>query len=319
MSEFDSYYSARIPGGHVILDGPIQRLDIPDNSTPEKQVVKPELLSSIKAIEPGSFALLKGSFMEQDLDYGTSALFNVVEGLERTRQESAHEVEFGQLILTGFHGEEHPQLAALKPFDTPKEAAHELAVARYFMKEGRHHNFHTFEPLGVVRLEDGKFGVLSKYEHSVKSLDTVFWNPEHDQNVPVLRRALGRCATVLASTHAAGWTIGDAQVKNFFTSPIDEIFIADLESVKPFTQKNGVINEQATSGAIDSDMHTLFGSLDSRREEKRDHQAAIMDIFSLIYTSITHAPQSQVPATARRTTRDIVDIYQDATYQHRDQ
>lgn len=313
MTNFDPYYSVKIESGVVVHQGPARRLEVPTNISPEERVVLPELLTEIKSIEIGETALMRGSFMDADLAFADSAIFNEIGEFEQTRQENAHGLVFGQLILDGAFGEERAEFAALKPFDTPKGVAHELAVAYYFMGVGHSHNFNTFQPLGVTRLDNGQYALLTKYEHGVKSQDNIFWNPKHESSTTVQHRSLGRIATVLASMHAAGWTHGDAQVKNFFSSNFDELFIADLESMKPFPQRNGTIQEFATNEAINDDLNTLFASLDARSSLQRDHELGVGTIFSFIYTSITRDRHSLVPESAHKEPSEIADIYRHST------
>jgi hypothetical protein len=314
MSEFDRF-SVRIPSGNLVQAGPVEIFQ-PPIIEPEDEIVSKELLREFKQMAPGSFKLIKSAWTEAvGYENTTAELFEVPE-LGITRTESAHEVMLGQLIMQTFVGE-IPELVAMKPFDRAGDAAHELALSQYFSGPDRPTGFNTFNPLGICRLETtGQYGVITKYAHGTVSLDNIVWNPEYDDKSVVVTQALGKSALMLASMHAAGWTHGDAQIKNIFRSNQDEVFIADLESTRPFKQIKSRIGELDTfevEASINHDLRALLESLDARSDEARDFTDGINVIFSLIYSSIVSSPQSMVPRELRKSPNDIAKLYQEIT------
>ena len=305
-----SPFSAQIPTGIVLAEGPVNLMIPHDTLAPEDEIVTPDLLSEVKKTEIDTFNLLEGSFDPEILGSAESCLFNEIPDLALTRQESAQGVRFGQLIVRSFFGDERTELSSLKPYATPRAVAHEFSLARYFLGAGRSHGFRTFTPQGVARLSSGEFALLSVYEHSVRSLDNIFWNPEHKITAPIITRALGKSAYLMGVLHAAGWTHGDAQVKNMFVSNHQEVFIGDLVRMKPFKHKNGRPVESQIANCIDDDLLTLGGSFVARREDGRQLSEEQLDLFNLIYTGIVNSPKSAVPIEIRKSWPQIKELLQ---------
>ncbi len=312
MMEFDRF-SVRIPSGNLMQAGPVSAF-VPPEVEPEERIVSTELLTEVKSMEPGSFKLIKGVFADVATHDGVVAEFLEVPELGITRMESAHEVMLGQLIMSTAAGE-IPELVAVKPLESAKVAAHEFALAQYFSGPNRPVGFNTFAPLGLTRLESsGEYGVITKYEHGTISLDNIFWNPENDPKSILVTQAIGKCAFILGSLHAAGWTHGDAQIKNMFRSNKDEVFVADLESTQPLRQVKGRIGELdilAVEESINRDFLKLFSSLDARAEgrEEHDYSEQLNTMFSLIYNGIINNPQSAIPRDIRKTPDAIMELY----------
>lgn len=308
VSEYDKF-SVRVPTGIVLAEGPVGLLDPHDMLSPEDTIVSKDLRKAIKDIEPTSFGLVDGGIDREVLATAQDALFNELPDLGLTRDESANDVRFGQLIVHSMFGDERAELAALKPFQTVNKAAHEFSLSRYFSSEEKRHGFRTFVPLGIARLATGEYGLLTKYEHGVLSLDNVLWNPEHRLQSTIVDRAIGKCAFILGSLHAAGWTHGDAQVKNMFVSNHDEVFVGDLESTQPFTRTHDTPNEQAIHTGIEDDLRTLVDSLTSRRDDDEKLSTETSYLFSLIYTAITTSPNSAIPLDVRKQQSEVREFF----------
>ena len=301
-------YSAQISTGIVLIDGPVLSMEPHDTLAPEDSIVTRDLLDEIKSLEPDTFTLLPGAVDKEILEVAVQGIFNEIPDLSLTRNESVHEVRFGQLIVRSYFGDERTELSSLKPFEAAGDAAHEFSLARYFTGAGKSHGFRTFEPQGVARLSTGEYAVLTKYEHSVRSLDNIFWNPDVDLTGQLAVRALQETARLLGSLHAAGWTHGDAQIKNMFVSNYDEMFIADLESMKPFKHKNGRLVEQQVSYSIDDDLRKLGSSITDKRSNGEELSLEQYEMFSLIYTGIVISPRSAVPKDIRKNRADTKDL-----------
>lgn len=315
-----SDYSVRVWAGTVLAEGTVAEMIPHDMSSPEGAVVTKGLLKEVKNTEVGVFKLVPGSFDPEIINLGidsippATAIFNELADLALTRQESVHNVQFGQLIVNSYFGDERAELAALKPFDTAQQAAHELSLSRYFLGIGNTHGFSTFEALGIVRLSTGKYGLLTKYDHGVRSLDNVVWNPENELSArtTTVARAIGKSAYVLAAMHSAGWTHGDPQIKNMYASNHEKPFIGDLESMQSFKRdKSGRPDQFAIEKYVDGDIRKLAGSLTARRERGIELPEDLIQLFSLIYLGIVNSPQSAVPAAIRKTTKDLRTLLKD--------
>ncbi|HWT55705.1 MAG TPA: hypothetical protein VN031_01585 [Candidatus Microsaccharimonas sp.] len=307
-----SNYSAFVPSGTPHMEGPVTLLEPGEIPAPQDGLYSGETLEAIRAIERGSYALLPGSFDMKSLDIveiGGTALFNELPDLGRTRENNKSGLEFGQLLVSSPFGDERVELVAQKPFEHPREAATEFSLSSHFSSRNSQPTFRTFKPLGFSRLDDGTLGMLTKYEHGVRSLDNVFLNPEFEDSATVVHRAVGKCAYLLASMHAEGYTHGDAQVKNMFVSNFDQIFIADLVSLRPFPHNNGETKVLPTSIQIDRDLNTLIHSMQQAEDGKRELPPQIREMFALIYTSIVNAPKSEVPEDIRKSHNQIGEFF----------
>ena len=309
-----SPFSAQIPTGIVLAEGQVTIMNPYDTVAPEEIVVTQELLQTVRDAEVDTFYLIPGSIDAEVLESSASCIFNEIPDLSLTRQETVHNVRFGQLIVKTFFGDERVALSALKPHSSAQTLAHEFSLARYFMGEGREHGFRTFQPQGITRLASGEFALLSQYDHGVRSLDNIFWNPEHELESPLIIRALGKTAYLLGALHAAGWTHGDAQVKNMFVSNHQEVFIADLESMQPFKQKSGNLVEAAVAKSVDDDLRTLGKSFTARRDSSEQLSEEQLDLFNLIYSGIVNSPKSAIPFPIRKSSADIKDLLQQLSY-----
>lgn len=302
-------YSVFVPSGTVVLEGAVDMLEPYDTVDPISRVVTKELLNEINGVETGTFKLVATSIDMDVLGIPKSALLNELTDLSQTRRQSSKGVLFGQLIVRSVFNEERAALVALKPFKTAKEAAHEFSLGRYFRGAGKSHGFRTFEPLGIARQADGKFGMLTLYDHGVRSLDNEVWNPANALNSIAVSRAIGKAALVIASMHASGWTHGDAQIKNIYASNHQELFIADLESTQPFKHKHGnpVVTEIERS--IEHDIRSLAMSLPNGRGHEEVPEE-LLDMFSTFYTTIIRNPKSEVPEELRKSSKYFMKLMQ---------
>lgn len=309
---FNNSYSSLIASGTPRMEGPVTMFEPGQIRAPQDELYTVETLEAIRDLERGTYALLPDAFGADTLntvEMGCTALFNEVGDLGKTRDDSRHMVEFGQLLLLSVFGEERSELVAIKPFDLPREAATEYSLTHHFSHTENQRIFRTFEPKGFARMEDGTFGMITKYEHGVRSLDNVFLNPEFDDNSPVIERAIGKCAYLLAAMHSEGYTHGDAQVKNMFVSNFDRVFIADLESTRPFPHNSGHIKEMPTEVQIDRDLNTLIHSMRRKEGGVRELSSRTSDMFGIIYTTIVSSPKSEVPVEIRKSMSRISEFF----------
>lgn len=156
-------------------------------------------------------AAAHGSFIEQ-------------EQFSSGRQDSAHQVRFGQLILNGKELHEQPEFVALKPYEDRSDlyrewAAHEYLNSLFDRQIG-------YINLGVHNDSDGVESIVSQYDHGVISFDSTFWA---DESAPAaalrpatLQRHAGLASESLGLMHGARMTHGDAQIKNLAAERFDD-------------------------------------------------------------------------------------------------
>ena len=115
------------------------------------------------------------------MDFGDQAHASFIEqdDFSSGRDESAHQVRFGQLILNGANFREQPEFVAQKPYNNRAElykewAAHEYINSLFNRQMG-------FVNLGVHNDKKGVESIISQYDHDVISFDSSFWA---DENTP---------------------------------------------------------------------------------------------------------------------------------------
>lgn len=154
------------------------------------------------------------------------------------REDSAHQVRFGQLVINGSDFREQPEFVAVKSYDNRADlyrewAAHEYLNSLFDRQLG-------YINLGVHNNEDGMESIVSEYDHGVTSFDSSFWAGE---NAPasalrptVLRRHAVLGAASLGLMHGVRMTHGDAQVKNVASDRFGPRAI-DLESAEILSEE----------------------------------------------------------------------------------
>lgn len=232
--------------------------------TDEHKLVSNDLLHSIKSLKRGQF-MLDERYLPDISKLAITAQFNEIEEHGKTREASGREVSFGQLILNSDDDGEHSLAVAFKPFfeSEAQIAAHEYAVSSYFASDNIR-DITSYTPFGMYRSTNGMLNFISEYRHSVRSLDTIFWNPDLVGDQLITSKALGRAALSLATLHNRHWTHGDAQAKNFawdITRSEDESFIIDVETTEPFPIKVGEVDLAHTDAAIRYDLEKFISSL----------------------------------------------------------
>jgi len=276
------------PAGLVSV---IATADIPD---PARKLATGELVEWIRETPAGSFALDR-RFLPGISDQAHTAQFIEIEEHSKTREESArHQVRFGQLLLHSPDDAEQSLYVAVKPFNTPRQAAHEYAVASYF-SNGSIPGITTFRPLGVFNYAFGdgknKYGVMSNYRHSVRSLDTVLWNPNAVNDAAMVSKALGRAALTLGTLHINEWTHGDAQVKNIawdILQPVQTTFLIDVEEARPFPRWGGRIEPMAAAQNVREDIKWfLRTALYLKKNSSPDYEDLVKNNFCIGYTGMT--------------------------------
>lgn len=206
--------------------------------------------------------------------YNLRATFIDVNDFGIGREDSRHQVRFGQMLLNGRGIHENHDFVAVKPYDNEENLHREWAANAYanaVFDEQR-----GFMPLAVTRDEDGNPAAITLYEHGVKTFDNVFWadREEHPE-------ALGRDNVINAATtcmyglglmHGSRLIHGDPQVKNLGKDNRHVRFI-DLEDAS-------LIPEDAIDDpeVIDKILRDVSVFIDStlRVEENRERISEIL-------------------------------------------
>lgn len=294
--------------------GAVSTVFTPEIINPEQKLIPDDLLKIVKSVKLGQFALDE-RFLPDISALAITAQFNELEEHGKTREASGREVSFGQLLLTSDDDGEHSVAVAFKPFfeSEARTAAHEYAVSSYFAS-GKVPEITSYTPLGIYRSKNGSLNFISDYRHSVRSLDTIFWNPELISDHLIISKALGRAALSLATLHNRHWTHGDAQAKNFawdIMTPENESFIIDVETTEPFPSKDGKLDVAQTDAAIRFDLEKFISSLYNLKATgsslPEDYKDWIKEDFCLAYATLIQTDNTVGTALSYERLEEIVD------------
>jgi hypothetical protein len=228
----------------IFLEGPRSEIgNVAFKQLPELDFQPPLEVADIEAVEnrlteaiadlpPGALVLEEREFGEIDPEQA-QATYVRDDALAKGRQQSAHEVEFGQLVLKTRTDYNMPTLVAVKPHVTREEAAHEWIMFDVFNSLSEHQS--AYVPLGVWTTQANAPRMLTLYEHSVQSMDNIFWPaPEdaHDVTPAQIAKAYQIGLYALGIVHGAGLVANDmASVRNIARDSQRVRFI-DLEQVE---------------------------------------------------------------------------------------
>lgn len=221
------------------LDAP-RDLTLEQVRTLKKLGNKTMILDDLDAHEPP----VKGTFVQRDeLGIGRD-------------ENGRHEVQFGQLLLTSSNRREVPALVAAKYYEPHeiRELHHEIAATNHINELAEIQN--SFLPLGVWRNAEGLLGMITLYEHGVKSYDNTFWVNRDEEPEALrperLKTAFQDCIWGIGYLHGAGLIHGDAQVKNLAHDGKNVRFV-DLEDIALTPKTAGGKIENSLAG---DDMRT---------------------------------------------------------------
>ncbi|HEX8182950.1 MAG TPA: hypothetical protein VF575_05120 [Candidatus Saccharimonadales bacterium] len=277
-------FSAR-ESGLSISRGAARATEFPGLVEPSAELIPKGLPGMFSAVEESGF-MFDRKFMPGVSDLALEAELIEISDHGKTREESGHLVFFGQLLLNADDEGEHSLHVAVKPFDNVREAAQEYAVESYFA-EGKVPQCETFTPLGVTRLPEGQIGIVSHYRHSVRSMDGIFWNEDLVTDSDITRKALGRAGVSLGLLHSAGWTHGDAQVKNVawdVTRPFDSTIVPDLEDARPVNHLGRIEQDELKERDLDTFISSLFQLQEAGYKLPYDYGDQIKEHFGIVYT-----------------------------------
>ena len=153
-----------------------------------------------------------------------------IQQLRAGRENSMHEVQFGQLHISSETTHPLTELVAVKYLNKGK-AAVEMHAGRELNK--RFGRTVSLQGVGFIRRPSSdEVGYLSLYNHSIVTLDNVLWNPEAGETLR--EEAMGFAGLWLASLHNHNVAHGDAQAKNIAYDSTQMPRYVDLESASSF-------------------------------------------------------------------------------------
>lgn len=267
------------------------------------------LARDIRSLDLGEFLLLDTPYATIALDEETKAHFNEIPELGLSRQRSAQEVAFGQLIVSSEAEREAADLVAIKPYNLVKGAVQEAGALHVVNNIPINRTGPlSFEPLGFYRYHDGTTGLITRYDAAVKTQDNIFWDPNYEPSEPEVERAFQHAAVALGVLHEQALAHKDAQVKNMARDNRG-VRIVDLTDMRRMTDegaRDDVIRD--ISEYVSSLTHV--DKADGGHVFDRDYTQAFINTFPLHYTLSVNTPESRLPAAARMTSDDIAAIAQ---------
>ncbi len=250
-------------GGTAEAMGVVDFVNLPNRFLADELRLSDEsLLQAVRGMDRDSLLLVQKEFAELS-GSGLEATFNEDEELALGREASINEVRFGQMVLSSAFDYERPELIAAKPFRRPKDALHELAISAYLNKTTKRQ--HAFQPIGLWRNDRGLFHLLSRYEHSVITYDSVLWADKEVEPEALAPGAIAKALRVsmlgLGQLHALGFSHGDAQVKNLGADS-EKVRFIDLQNTRVFPRSHstGTPDVIATKDRAQGDIETLLRS-----------------------------------------------------------
>jgi len=196
------------------------------------------------------------------LNIGTKAHASFIENDDflASREDSRHQVRFGQMVLNGADFREQPELVAVKPYDDRADlyrewAAHEYINSIFDRQVG-------FVNLGVYNDDDGTESIISQYDHDVISFDASFWAGDDDPASALRPAVMQRHAVLgmngLGMFHGSRMTHGDAQAKNLAADRMGPRAI-DLETARILDTDS--IDDQTTFDQTRKDISSFIQSM----------------------------------------------------------
>jgi len=234
------------------------------------------------------------------VDEGSAtAHFTLIPPMAHGRHQSRRQVVFGQLVVNDAARREHVELVALKPGD-PGLVAREfdaMNAVNGLALAGK-----TFTPLGFYRAPGQQnVSLVTRYEHPVKTLDLLLWNPDRRPTRREVCAALSHAALATADLHNAGVASGDNQPKNIGADTEGPRYV-DLEGAADFRNRNGGVDSSHVRKLVAGDLRDFLLYLDG------DYTDLVGTNFAEPYCDIVQASDSQVPPAARLTPAEVMDI-----------
>ncbi len=227
------------------------------------------LIRKLSSLSVNELVLLPSSESGINLDEPESASLTRLEGLEVGRKNSRTEVAFGQLALSQPDTHDITELVAVK-YVHPITASREFLAARAV--DGRLGERRTFTPLGFIKNNDGRVGVMTRYEHQVNTLDNRLWNPETPEES--LQAAYRLAGLAIAELHRNNLIHGDAQAKNLAVDSSGTIRHLDTETYTDASASGLYSIKQRLN-----DIHSLFNAQIAPIHASSEHRDIFVDNY----------------------------------------
>lgn len=246
----------------LIKDARPTTFDFTLESSPE---VRQQIIQKLGSIGTSQALLSEDAYSLTHSNKPGTGVYTEHDAFRHGRDESQHQVSFGQLIIHDQSRANRPELVAVKPFDEPMpdDIYQELAALNHLNNMGEIQN--TYLPLGVWRNAQGILQTITLYEHGVVSTDQTFWvdkslHPEELRPERV-RTSFQDCLWGIGYLHGAGISHGDAQVKNLAHDSKGVRFI-DPESMRllPRDDSGQLLDSLASENAKKRDIETLIAT-----------------------------------------------------------
>lgn len=261
------------------------------------------LARQVRALSPGEQLLSSDYFRHTSLaPDGMEGSFREDPELGYGREQSGNVVSFGQLLLASPKFYDLPSLVAVKPFHTAADALNEfgaMAALNSMRRRGGEQRDMTFKPVGFCGLEgDMGVGLLTRYDHPVRTLDNIFWNPEDSVRTPErLARAAAHAGFAVGATAYLGVIHNDAQVKNLAESN-EGVKVVDLAEAQPIDLTD---DPEAIREAVARDLSVCVDSLyapGDTPDGRYDHlivSKLLPNFFRLIKLPTSKIPPDAIP------------------------
>ena len=235
----------------------------------------------------GKSTLVLDAMKYHHLELGSDAhaTFIEVDGFGAGRDQSAHQVRFGQLLLNGKNFREQSELVAVKPYSDRRSlyrewAAHEYLNSLFDRQIG-------YINLGVHRDKKGRESIVSQYDHDVISFDSSFWagpeTPISALRPAVLQRHAALGARGLGLMHGVRMTHGDAQIKNLAADRLGPRAI-DLETANILDAES--IDDPTALGQTRRDLSVFIDSL-GRVEDNMDYVTSALSSGGVVESIVS--------------------------------
>lgn len=176
-----------------------------------------DLREQVDQLYPGDIALFGTDQLGVPLDYlyiGLDPRDDYSEG----RRNSINEVGFYDATSYCSGVPLATQPWAIKPYLTPRAALKDIDTMRDINSLEHPQAIRTFEPKGVIRLENGEVAVITDFIQGVRSCDSLV--DEYRETMLPEEKARLIARTTFATMHyfhslEKSYTMNDAQIKNF--------------------------------------------------------------------------------------------------------
>ncbi len=196
-----------------------------------------DLRKQVDQLYPGDIALFGTDRLGVPLDYLYIGL-DPREDYSEGRRNSINEVGFYDATSYCSGVPLATQPWAIKPYLTPRAALKDIDTMRHINSLEHPQAIRTFEPRGIIRLENREVAVITDFIQGVRSCDSLV--DEYRETMLPEEKARLIARTAFATMHyfhslEKPYTMNDAQIKNFAFTINTEPWCIDTET---FQQTN---------------------------------------------------------------------------------